>query len=75
MTPFALPHRTALDELHHLQELREERALALATPLARQPAYLDDIDAEITATTHAYVGLAVTEIATLRAELGGEQVG
>jgi hypothetical protein len=75
MTPFTLPHRTALDELRHLQDLRGERALALATPLARQPAYLEDIDAEIEATVHAYVGLAVTEIATLRAELGGEQVG
>jgi hypothetical protein len=75
MTPYALPHRTALDELHHLRELREERALALATPLARQPAYLDDIDAEIEASAHAYVGLAVTEMATLRAQLGGEQVG
>jgi len=75
MPPYALPHRTALDELDHLQGLREERALALATPLARQPAYLDDIDAEIEATAHAYIGLAVTEIATLRAQLGGEQVG
>jgi hypothetical protein len=75
MTPYAIPHRTAHDELRHLRALREERALALATPLARQPAYLEDIDAEIEATSHAYVGLAVTEIATLRAELGGEQVG
>ena len=31
--------------------------------------------ADIAATTSAYVGAAVTEIATLRAELPGPQVG
>ena len=34
-----------------------------------------DLDGEIEATARAYVGVAVTEIATLRAELSGPQVG
>jgi hypothetical protein len=39
------------------------------------PAYMTDLDDEIEATTCAYVGAAVTENATLRAELSGPQVG
>ena len=38
-------------------------------------AYTADLDAEIEATTSAYVGAAVTEIAIFRAELSGPQVG
>ena len=34
-----------------------------------------DLDGEVEATTRAYVGAAVTEIATFRAELSGPQVG
>ena len=34
-----------------------------------------DLDAEIEATTRAYVQAAVTEIATLRAEVSGPHVG
>jgi hypothetical protein len=34
-----------------------------------------DLDQEIAATRSAYVGAAVTEIATLRAQLSGPQVG
>ena len=35
----------------------------------------DDLDDEIVTTRHAYVGAAVTEIATLRAQLSGPQLG
>ena len=49
--------------------LQAERSFAVDTAYM---AYLDD---EIEATTSAYVGAAVTEIATLRAELFGPQVG
>jgi hypothetical protein len=34
-----------------------------------------DLDNEIEATGHAYVATAVTEIASLRAQLWGPQVG
>jgi hypothetical protein len=34
-----------------------------------------DLDGEIEATTCAYVGAAVTKIATLRFEVSGPQVG
>lgn len=33
------------------------------------------LDEEIAATRHAYVGAALTEIATLRAQLSGPQLG
>ena len=50
---------TAIEIKTYLQELTAERAH----------------EDEIEAAHHAYVGAAVTEIATLRAELGGAQVG
>jgi hypothetical protein len=63
-------------EIHtHLLELQAERALASIEGLAANPAYMADLDWEIEATTSAYVGAAVTEIATFRAELSGPQVG
>jgi hypothetical protein len=57
------------DLQQHLQSLLAERALALIEGLGGVPAYLADVDAEIAATRHAYVGAAVTEIALLRAAL------
>jgi hypothetical protein len=63
-------------EIHtHLLQLHAERALASIEGLAVNPAYMAGLDGEIEATTSAYVGAAVTEIATLRAELSGPQVG
>jgi hypothetical protein len=63
-------------EIHtDLLELQAERALASIEGLAANSAYMADLDGEIEATTRAYVGAAVTEIATLRAELSGPQVG
>jgi hypothetical protein len=38
-------------------------------------AYMADLDREIETTARAYIGAAVTEIATFRAELSGPQVG
>jgi hypothetical protein len=63
------------NSLNRLRELQCERALALMTPLADEPRYMRDLDQEITVTTAAYVASAVTEIASLRAVLGGPQVG
>jgi hypothetical protein len=63
-------------EIHeHLQELQAERTLASIEGLAADSPYMADLAWEIEATNSAYVGAAVTEIATLRAELSGPQVG
>jgi hypothetical protein len=67
---------TSAIEIHaHMQELQAERALASIEGLAVNSAYMADLDGEIEATARAYVGAAVTEIATFRAELAGPQVG
>jgi hypothetical protein len=65
----------AIESHSHLLELRRERALASVAGLAANSAYMADLEAEIEATARAYVGAAVTEIATFRAELSGPQVG
>jgi hypothetical protein len=63
-------------EIHtHLQGLQAERALASIEGLAVDSAYMADLVGEIEATACAYVGAAVTEIATFRAQLFGPQVG
>jgi hypothetical protein len=49
--------------------------LALMTPLAGEPAYMADLADEILATEAAYVAGAITEIASLRAQLGSRQWG
>jgi hypothetical protein len=67
---------TSATEIHtHLLELQEERTLASIAGLAGNSAYMADLDGEIEATARAYVGAAVIEIATFRAELSGPQVG
>ena len=67
--------QSATDLRHHLELLEIERVLALDTALRDDPAYMADLQEEILATRHAYIGSAVTEIAALRAELFGPQVG
>jgi hypothetical protein len=59
---------SAIDIRNHLTELQAERALANAGGRF-------ELDEQIVAVTRAYVGAAVTEIAVLRAELSGPQVG
>ena len=59
----------------HLQELQAERALASLEGLARNTAYMTSLKGAIAVTRNAYVGAAVTEIATLRAQLSGPQEG
>jgi hypothetical protein len=58
-----------------LKELHAERVLAMGEGLAPGGAYITNLDDEIAATCRAYTIVAVTEIATLRAELFGPQVG
>lgn len=59
----------------HFQQLLAERATAAAAGLDRNSRYMDDLEADLAASRETYVGLAVTEIATLRGELFGRQVG
>lgn len=69
MLPFTIPTTSAADERAYLEQLRAERALTADDEVR------EDIDADIIAATGTYVGLAVTEIATLRGELAGRQQG
>ncbi len=63
-------------EIHtQLRDLNAERALASIEGLAANPAYMADLDDEIAVTLQAFVGAAVTEIATFRGQLSGAQVG
>ena len=59
----------------HLDTLAEERAAALAWGADAIPAYIADLEREIDDFRAAYVGAAVTEIASFRAQLSGPQVG
>jgi hypothetical protein len=58
-----------------LNELEAERLLAASEGLAANTAYMADLEDEIAEVSDAYVGAAVTEIAMLRGELFGPQVG
>ena len=71
----AMSVKTATDIKQHLALLEHERVLALDTALRDDPRYMADLEEEILATRHAYVGSAVIEIAQLRAELGGMNWG
>jgi hypothetical protein len=70
-----MTNKTASEIRQQLELLETERALALDTMLAHDSAYMADLRDEIFATRHAYVGSAVGEIASFRAELTGPQVG
>ena len=69
MLPFTIPTTSAAEERARLAQLRAERAQAVDDDQR------EDIDAEIVASMGTYVGLAVTEIATLRGEIAGRQQG
>ena len=66
---------TAFEMQAQLQELRAERALASLEGLIDNDSYLASLDHEIEVVRGAYVGAAVTEVATFRAQLSGPQVG
>lgn len=66
---------SALEIHNHLRALAAERCLAALHGLSRDRAYMADLEEEIEATRHAYIGAAVTEIATFRAQLSTPQVG
>jgi hypothetical protein len=66
---------TAADARLELQRLLAQRLDAADASLDANALYMRELEAEIEQSRAAYVGLAVTEIATLRAELSGPQVG
>ncbi len=68
LTPDALTAHTILE---HLRELYLERALAKVNGLDSDRPYMADLERDIVGHRRAAVGAAVTEIATLRAELSG----
>ena len=68
-SPLTITSAAALRE--QLELLQRERAAAALAGVAANELYVADLRAEIHATRAAYIGAAVTEIATLRAELDG----
>ena len=71
----AMSVKNATDIKQHLALLEHEKVLALDTALRHDPRYMADLEEEILATRHAYVGSAVIEIAHLRAAMGGVNWG
>jgi hypothetical protein len=66
---------TALEARNTLRRLEAERLDAVEAGLGENALYMTDLDNDIEASRARYIGLAITEIATLRAQLGGPQVG
>ena len=66
---------SAVDLQDHLAQLQAERALASLEGLDRNATYIADLEEALADAEHAYVMAAVTEIASLRAELTGPLTG
>jgi hypothetical protein len=66
---------TAVEVRDHLARLEAERALAVHTGVMEIDSYRADLDEDIELCRELYITAAVTEIATLRAELFGAEVG
>jgi len=62
---------SAVEIQEDLRELYIERALAEIEGLGSDPGYMADLLDDIESHKSAFTGAVVTEIATLRAELGG----
>ena len=58
-----------------IRELETERVLASKVGLAENDSYMRDLEAELETWHRRYVISAVTEIATLRAEMFGAETG
>jgi hypothetical protein len=66
---------TVTDARTQLHRLEAERLDALEAGLGDNALYMDDLKNDIAASHALYVGLAVTEIASLRGQLSGPQLG
>jgi hypothetical protein len=70
------PSTMSAFEFHNqLLELHAERALAEETGVARIGSYMADLERDIARSHAAFVGAAVTEIATFRGQLYGRNWG
>jgi hypothetical protein len=78
MTPNQIlkPSAGAAAELRsRIVALELERLEAIEAGLGSNETYMDDLQTELVAHREAFVGTAVTEIATLRGQLDGPLVG
>jgi hypothetical protein len=76
MTPQPLTQAPSAFELRlRIAELQDERLAAVESGLGGNGTYMTDLDADLARARAAYVGMAVTEIASLRASLDGPLVG
>jgi hypothetical protein len=66
---------SATDARLQLQRLQVERLDAVEAGLGANRLYMADLETDIESSRAAYVALAVTEIATLRAQLSGAITG
>jgi hypothetical protein len=66
---------SAHDMQVYLWQLTAERLDAADESLNADGIYMRDLETDLAAAREAFVGLAVTEIATLRGELSGPQLG
>ena len=66
---------SAHDMRLHLVGLMAERLEAAEANLDTNAMYMRELEDDLVAAREAYVGLAVTEIATLRGELWGRGAG
>ena len=66
---------TASDARRELERLAAERLDAIEAGLGNNAMYMRELEQDLTAARASYVGLAVTEIATLRGQLSGTQTG
>jgi hypothetical protein len=66
---------SALELRTHVLQLEAERALAVSMGLGENETYMADLDEELELRRHLYLAAAVTEIASLRGELFGPQLG
>jgi hypothetical protein len=66
---------SALLARENVSKLEAERVMAVMTGVAEIPSYMRDLDEELELWRRLYVSSAVTEIATLQAQLDGPRVG
>ena len=69
------PVMSATDARTRLHRLEAQRLDAIDAGLGENAVYMTELQHDLAASRAAYVGLAITEIATLRAQLDGPQVG
>jgi hypothetical protein len=75
MIPELIPPLSALELHDQIVQLEAERELAVLEGLDSVSAYMEDLDAELEHRRALYVATVLTDIATLRGELFGVQVG